>query len=148
EEGAADLAGAVMRETFAKGGRSIYPRVAAPSLAAAFVDPAVERLRRSGVDVRLGRRLVALKLHDGKVTGLTFADGEQELGPLDSVILAVPPWTAEELLPGLVVPDAFCAIVNAHFKLAPSRELPLLVGLIGGTAEWVFAFPDRLSVTV
>src|SRR5215467_9602676 len=78
EEGAADLAGAVMRETFAKGGRSIYPRVAAPSLAATFVDPAVERLRQSGVDVRLGRRLVALKLHDGKVTGLTFADGEQE----------------------------------------------------------------------
>jgi squalene-associated FAD-dependent desaturase len=148
EEGAADLAGAVMRETFAKGGRSIHPRVAAPSLAAAFVDPAVERLNRSGVDVRLGRRLVALKLGDGKVAGLTFADGEQELGARDSVVLAVPPWTAQELLPGLVVPDSFCAIVNAHFKLAPSRELPLLVGLIGGTAEWVFAFPDRLSVTV
>jgi len=64
------------------------------------------------------------------------------------VILAVPPWTVQELLPGLVVPDAFCAIVNAHFKLAPPRELPLIVGLIGGTAEWVFAFPDRLSVTV
>ena len=64
------------------------------------------------------------------------------------MILAVPPWTAQELLPGLTVPDAFCAIVNAHFKLAPPRELPLIVGLIGGTAEWVFAFPDRLSVTV
>jgi len=137
-----------MRETFAKGGRSIRPRVAAPSLAAAFVDPAVERLHRSGVDVRLGRRLVALKLRDGKAASLTFADGEQELGPLDSVILAVPPWTAQELLPDLVAPDEFCAIVNAHFKLAPSVALPLLVGLIGGTAEWVFAFSDRLSVTV
>jgi len=148
EEASADLAGAVMRETFAKGGRSIHPRVATPSLAAAFVDPALERLRRSGADIRFGRRLATLKLQDGKVASLAFTDGEQALDPHDSVILAVPPWTVQELLPGLVVPDAFCAIVNAHFKLAPPRELPLIVGLIGGTAEWVFAFPDRLSVTV
>lgn len=148
EEASADLAGAVMRETFAKGGRSIRPRVATPSLAAAFVDPALERLRRSGGDIRLGRRLAALKLQDGKVASMTFTDGEQDVGPLDRVILAVPPWTAQELLPDLVVPDAFCAIVNAHFKLALPRALPLIVGLVGGTAEWVFAFPDRLSVTV
>src|SRR5262249_13719204 len=62
EEGSADLAGAVMRETFAKGGRSIHPRVATPNLAAAFVDPALERLRQSGADIRLGQRLAALKL--------------------------------------------------------------------------------------
>jgi squalene-associated FAD-dependent desaturase len=148
EEGSADLAGAVMRETFARGGRSIHPRVAAPSLAAAFVDPSLERLRKSGADIRLGRRLAGLELQDGKVAGLRFTDGEHALGPHDSVILAVPPWTAEELLPGLVVPDAFCAIVNAHFKLAPPRALPLITGLVGGTAEWVFAFSDRLSVTV
>jgi squalene-associated FAD-dependent desaturase len=148
EEGSADLAGAVMRETFAKGGRSLYPRVASPSLAAAFVDPALERLRQSGVDIHMGRRLAALKLQDGKITGLNFTDGEQPVGPLDRVILAVPPWAAQELLPGLAAPNAFCAIVNAHFKFAPPAGLPLLVGLVGGTAEWVFAFPDRLSVTV
>jgi squalene-associated FAD-dependent desaturase len=148
EEASADLAGAVMRETFAKGGRSIHPRVATPSLAAAFVDPALERLRRSGADIRLGRRLAGLKLQDGRVAGLAFTDGEAALGPHDRVILAVPPWTAQELLSGLIVPDAFCAIVNAHFKLAPPRALPLIVGLVGGTAEWVFAFSDRLSVTV
>ena len=148
EESSADLAGAVMRETFAKGGRSIHPRVATPSLAAAFVDPALERLRQLGADIHLGRRLAGLKLQHGKVTSLAFTDGEHALEPGDSVILAVPPWTAQELLPGLTVPDAFCAIVNAHFKLAPLSELPLIVGLIGGTAEWVFAFSDRLSVTV
>jgi len=148
EEGSADLAGAVLRETFAKGGRSIHPRVATPSLAAAFVDPALERLRRAGADIRMGRRLAGLKLQDGKVTSLAFTDGEQALGPDDRVILAVPPWTAQELLPGLMVPDAFCAIVNAHFKCVPPHGLPMIVGLIGGTAEWVFAFSDRLSVTV
>jgi squalene-associated FAD-dependent desaturase len=148
EEASADLAGAVMRETLAKGGGSIRPRVAMPSLTAAFVEPALQRLRQSGAEIRLGRRLSALKLKDGKVSGLTFVDGEESLGPQEKVILAVPPWTAQELLPDLVVPDAFCAIVNAHFKVAPPVGAPLLVGLVGGTAEWVFAFPDRLSVTV
>jgi hydroxysqualene dehydroxylase len=148
EEASADLAGAVMRETLAKGGGSIRPRVAMPSLTAAFVEPALQRLRQSGAEIRLGRRLSALKLKDGKVCGLTFVDGEEPLGPQEKVVLAVPPWTAQELLPDLTVPDAFCAIVNAHFKVAPPAGAPLLVGLVGGTAEWVFAFPDRLSVTV
>jgi squalene-associated FAD-dependent desaturase len=148
EEGSADLAGAVMRETFAKGGSSIRPRVAMPSLTGAFVEPALRRLREAGAVIRLGRRLSALKLEDGRVSGLAFTDGEERLGPEETVILAVPPWTAQELLPDLVVPDAFRAIVNAHFKIAPPAGAPLLVGLVGGTAEWVFAFPDRLSVTV
>jgi squalene-associated FAD-dependent desaturase len=148
EEASADLAGAVMRETFARGGRSLHPQVASPSLAGAFVDPALERLGRAGADIQLGRRLANLKFQDGRVSALAFADGAQEVGPLDCVVLAVPPWTAQELLPGMVAPEEFRAIVNAHFKFTAPRRLPLLVGLIGGTAEWVFAFADRLSVTV
>jgi hypothetical protein len=148
EEASADLAGAVMRETLAKGGGSIRPRVAMPSLNDAFVEPALQRLRQAGAEIRFGRRLGALKLQDGRVSGLTFVDGEEALGPNERVILAVPPWTAQELLPDLVVPDAFCAIVNAHFKIVPPAGAPLLAGLVGGTAEWVFAFHDRLSVTV
>ena len=148
EEGSADLAGAVMRETFAKGGSSIRPRVAMPSLTGAFVEPALQRLRQAGAEIRLGRRLSALTLENGRVSALSFADGEEPVGPEEKVILAVPPWTAQELLPDLTAPDAFRAIVNAHFKIAPPAGAPLLVGLVGGTAEWVFAFPDRLSVTV
>ena len=64
------------------------------------------------------------------------------------MILAVPPWTVQDLLPEVIVPDAFCAIVNAHFKTVPPPGTPPMLGVIGGTAEWVFAFPDRLSVTV
>jgi squalene-associated FAD-dependent desaturase len=148
EEGSADLAGAVMRETLAKGGGRIRPRVATPSLAAAFVEPALHRLRQSGAEIRLGRRLCAVRLEDDRSTGLTFVDGEESLGAQEQVILAVPPWTAQELLPDLTAPDAFRAVVNAHFKIVPPPGTPPLVGLIGGTAEWVFAFTDRLSVTV
>jgi len=70
------------------------------------------------------------------------------LGPEDRVIFAIPPWTVQKLLPDVTAPDAFRAIVNAHFRIVPSADAPIMVGLIGGTAEWVFAFNDRLSVTV
>jgi hypothetical protein len=79
---------------------------------------------------------------------LHFADGETPLGPHDRLVLAVPPWVAAELLPGLVVPTEHRAIVNGHFRRAPPPGAEAMIGLIGGTAEWVFAFPDRLSVTV
>jgi squalene-associated FAD-dependent desaturase len=148
EEASADLAGAIVRETLAKGGRHMHPLVATPSLAAAFVDPALDRLRRSGADIRLGRSLRAVTLDGDRAIGLAFDDGQETVGPDERVIIAVPPWTAQKLLPGVSAPDAFRAIVNAHFRIVPPPGAPAMVGLIGGTAEWVFAFHDRLSVTV
>ena len=50
--------------------------------------------------------------------------------------------------PASIAPDEFRAIVNAHFSIAPPPGTPLMTGVIGGTAEWIFAFPDRISVTV
>jgi squalene-associated FAD-dependent desaturase len=148
EEASADLAGAVFRETLVQGGRQTWPRIATPSLAAAFVDPALDRLREDGVEIRLGRPLRAVTVAGDKLAALAFDDGEERLGPLDKVVLAVPPWTAQALLPQMTVPDDFRAIVNAHFRKAPPADARLMIGLIGGTAEWIFAFPDRLSVTV
>ena len=55
---------------------------------------------------------------------------------------------AKDLVPGLSVPTEFRAIVNAHFKIAPPPDAPAILGVIGGTAEWIFTFPDRVSVTV
>lgn len=148
EEASADLAAAILRETFAKGGRYMLPRIATPSLAAAFVDPALERLRSDGAQVRLGCTLRSIRLEGNRVGGLTFDDGEEVVQPEECVILAVPSWTAQSLLPGLSAPDACHAILNAHFQIASPPGALAMVGLIGGTAEWVFAFPDRLSVTV
>lgn len=148
EEASADLAGAVFRETLMKGGRLTWPRIATPSLAAAFIDPALERLRKGGADIRLGRPLRAVTVDSGRLATLAFDDGEDRLDSWDKVILAVPPWTIATLLPQVTVPDDFHAIVNAHFRAVPAANARLMVGLIGGTAEWVFAFPDRFSVTV
>src|SRR5689334_17793704 len=52
------------------------------------------------------------------------------------------------MVPGTVAPTEFCAIVNAHFRASPPAGTPLMTGVIGGTAEWIFAFPDRISITV
>jgi hypothetical protein len=66
----------------------------------------------------------------------------------DAVILAVPPWAASELVPQVRGPDRFSAIVNAHFSLAAPKGSSQMLGVIGGTAEWIFCFEDRISITV
>jgi hypothetical protein len=83
-----------------------------------------------------------------KVTALDFGERKIALDANDAVILAVPPPVANELVPDLVVPGMFNSIVNAHFRLEPPAGLPAMIGIINGTIEWLFAFPDRLSVTI
>jgi squalene-associated FAD-dependent desaturase len=148
EIASAALAGAVIRESLAKGGHAYHPRIAHPTLAAAFVEPALEYLKRKDVTVRLGQRVRAITFDDSGARVLQLPDSELALDRGDSVILAVPPWVASELVPGLVAPTAFSSIVNAHFRVRPPAGTPLMTGVIGGTAEWIFAFPDRISITV
>ena len=64
------------------------------------------------------------------------------------MILSVPPWIAKDLLPGLTAPDEFRAILNVHFQIAPPRGQPAILGVVNAEIEWLFAFPDRLSVTI
>ena len=60
----------------------------------------------------------------------------------------MPPWVATDLVPNLAAPNEFRAILNAHFAVASPSDMPLLYGVTGGLTEWLFAFHDRLSVTV
>ena len=83
------------------------------------------------------------------MTSLDFGEGEAEaVAPDEPVILAVPSWVASTLLPELTVPAEHHAIVNAHFRIAPPEGAEPMIGVLGGTAEWIFAFPDRISVTI
>ncbi len=68
--------------------------------------------------------------------------------PVEAVVLAVPPWVAADLLPGQRLPTAFQAILNIHFRVAADRGLTGFIGLIGGTAEWVFVKHGHVSVTI
>ena len=144
----AKLAAQVVRETLMAGGRACRPLVAHEGLAKAFVDPALKFLSERGMAVEFGQRLRALNLEGGRATRLDFGDAMTELSSADQVLLAVPPPVAADLVPNLTVPDDFRAIVNAHFKLAPPAGAPLITGVVGGLVEWIFAFPDRISITI
>lgn len=148
EISSARLSGAVLRETLAKGGRYYHPRIAHPTLAAAFVDPALKYLADRKASLRLSTRLRGLTLGPRDAMMLEIADASLPVSGKDVVVLAVPPWAAADLVPGLTVPDDFRAIVNAHFKMPKPFGAPAMLGVIGGTAEWIFAFEDRISVTV
>ncbi len=148
EDASAVLASAVLGETLARGGRFCLPRIASPNLGATFVEPALAWLARTGGAVRLGARVRAVALNETAASALDLGDSRIALVPEDKVILAVPPSVAAALLPGLVVPDQSSAIVNGHFRAAAPASAPRMIGVIGGTAEWLFAFSDRISVTV
>jgi squalene-associated FAD-dependent desaturase len=147
-EGSAALAGAVIRQSLARGGRAYRPRIATPNLAAALVDPALAFLAARGAQARLQTPVKALAFSSKRVTGIVTSEGEIAIGADEAVILAAPPWIAETLVPDLVAPNVFNAIVNGHFRFAPPKGAAPIVGVIGGVAQWIFAFEDRLSVTV
>jgi squalene-associated FAD-dependent desaturase len=147
-EALARLLGAVLRETLVLGGSASVPRFPRDGLSDALIDPAVARLRASGAAVHFGRRIAGLEVTAGRVAALQTPDGPVLLEPGDAVVLAVPPWVATTLLPGLTAPQAFESILNIHFRVAADPGEAGFIGLIGGTAEWVFVKPGHVSVTV
>ena len=147
-DASARLAGTIIRETLGAGGEACRPVVATGGLSAAFVDPALAWLRRHGAEIRFGERLRAIHVTGGAVERLAFASGEITLGRDDRIVVALPPWVAADLLPGIQGPDEYRGILNAHFRILPPPGQPLLLGMVGSVSEWLFAYPDRLSVTV
>ena len=147
-QGSASLAAAVFRETLAAGGRACRPLIARDGLAPTLIEPALDYLRGRGVQIRLEHQLRAMRFEGGRVAALDFGDETVALSEADAVILAVPPYAAASLVPGLTVPNEFRAIVNAHFRFAPPVAQPPILGIINATTQWIFAFPGRLSVTI
>lgn len=146
--GSSVLAGALLRETLGKGGRACHPLIALEGLGPAFIDPALDYLKEGGVKLCFDHQLRRLTIADDGQHRLDFGKDVVTLGRDDVLILAVPSHVARYFLPVVPAPDRFHAIVNAHFKCEPPKDLPAITGLINGTAEWLFAFPQRLSVTI
>ncbi len=146
--GSAALAGRVVRETLAAGGRNYHPLVARDGLSNALVRPALSFLENHGGVIVYGRRLRAFGFEGDRVGALDFGDERIAVASGEAVVLATPPQVTGPLTPGLATPTEFRAIVNAHFRIAPPAGLPPITGIVGGLAQWLFAFPDRLSVTI
>ena len=147
-ESSARLAAAILRETLMQGGAACHPMVAAEGLAACFIEPALAHLARRGAEVRFGARLRAVTFADGRAAALEFAESRVELGRDDAVILAAPPSVTKEWLPEIDAPDEFRAIVNAHFRISPPTDQPSILGVVNGLCQWIFCYPEHLSVTI
>ena len=150
-EGSAKLLWAVLRETFALGEKYCRPRMAQHGLTEALVQPALSFLFEKGASVHFSQRLRTMEVKHEKACALDFGHGCISVKEHDRVILAVPPWAVSEFLPDLTVPRGHCAIINAHYLLrspVPQRFAHPIIGIIGGTAQWVFLRNDVASVTV
>jgi squalene-associated FAD-dependent desaturase len=149
EEASADLFRAVLRQSLGGGGRACLPRMPRVGLSESFVDPALAWLRARGGVLHLGCRVTGLAVAADRVTAIVMA---QDVPPVpisedETVVLAAPAPVAAKLLPGLCTPTAFESILNLHYRAALPTS-PGFLGLVGGTAEWVFARGGLVSVTI
>ena len=147
-EGSAGLAGAIVRETLLAGGQACRPLIARDGLSAVLIEPAVKLLQEKGASIQFSHELRSFAMSDGRVNELKFGDGVVALAADDAVVMAVPARPAASLLPGLKTPSKFRAIENAHFRFDPPPGAAPILGVVGGLVEWLFAFPQRLSVTI
>jgi squalene-associated FAD-dependent desaturase len=148
-EGSAEMAAAFVRETLAAGGAACRPLTARNGLSSAFVDPALRLLQHGGAAIRLGARLDEIVFGEhGRVSALNFAGERVELAAGAGVLLAASAASAQALVPGTQAPNRFTARLSVHFAVEPPFGVPPLMGLLNSTAEWLFAFGGRLSVSV
>jgi squalene-associated FAD-dependent desaturase len=150
DQGAACLLWPVLKESFGRGAKWCRPLVARDGLSESFVDPALAWLTLKGGRLFTGSRVRAIGFTGERATSLDLGSETVEVAPGDAVVVAVQPAIAAALVPDLVVPNEYRPIVNAHFRLDSmlgDDELGIL-GVIGGTAEWVFRRHGLASVTV
>ncbi len=152
QEGLARLFGVVIRETLMRGGSACRPMLPKQGLSEALIDPAIATLRARGAEIRFNSRIAELAIESGRIVAMRGTNEAIPFGPSDTVILAVPPWVAAGLLPGLVAPEAFEAILNIHFQHEADPAGPLgqagFICLVSGTAEWLFMKQGHVSVTI
>ncbi len=146
--GSAGLAGAIVRETLLAGGQACRPLIARDGLSAILIEPAVKLLQEKGASVSLSHELRELATSGDRVTGLKFGGDEIALGPDDAIVMAVPPRAAATFVAGIADADQVPRHRQCAFPHHPPRDAPPILGVVGGLVEWLFAFPQRLSVTI
>jgi squalene-associated FAD-dependent desaturase len=147
-EASSELVRAVVRGSIAQGGGACRPYLAPRGLSTAFVEPAIAYLKNKGGVLHFGHQLRRCTATADAVTGLDFGDDVVAIGPQDAVVLAIPPYAIRSIIPQLKAPDEFRAIVNAHFRITPPPGAEPMLGILNGTAEWIFFFEDRISATI
>ena len=153
QEALASLLWSVVEGSLLRGGAACEPLIPREGLSETLVDPALAYLANHGTRLHTGARVAAIGREEDRVCSLSLPSGEVTVRDDEAVILATPPWVTAELMPELPHPTQHEAIVNLHFRVGDEAVTPELgeagfAGIVGGTAEWVFAKPGVLSVTI
>lgn len=158
EAGSALLMGSVVRQSLMKGGKGCIPYFPQKGLSESFVQPAVSLIALQGGIINTKSRLSELHVKEGKVDYFIMNNNKIEVGPEDTVILALSAHVAEQILgavcPKVKVPNQFESILNLHYAVSPnlrvkgSIDKAKFVGVIGGISEWIFVRPGVISITV
>ncbi|RQQ55309.1 hydroxysqualene dehydroxylase HpnE [Burkholderia stagnalis] len=146
----AELARALMCDTFAAGGPACRPLGARHGLGSAFVEPALRMLQHGGATIRLRSRLDALEFGaNGHAVDALVIDGDRvDLAPGDALVLAVPPDVAQPLVPDLSAPDAYSATVTAYFAADAPAGGPAYTTVVNGAVDAVRAAEGQLAATI
>lgn len=147
EDASATLLWDVLTRLFGAGGDGGRARVPRDGLSESFVDPALAFLAQRGAQIRFGERLRAIDFLGQRLSRLDLASGPIDLAADDCVVLAVPGPVARSLIPEIRAPSEWRPIVNLHYLWDGPAPF-LFLGLLGGVAEWLFARPGVLSVTI
>jgi hydroxysqualene dehydroxylase len=149
DKASAHLLGAALRKTLLahEGGlRAFVPKI---SLSDTFITPALNVLSRAQMPLHYSAHLVSV-MGDAVATGLRIRSETISLGPLDAVILAIPPWSrsVQKFISESFQPRP-SPIINVHFLAEGLPALPTtMTGIVGGLAHWIFTKPGLISVTV
>lgn len=146
-EASARMLGYVFAKIFGAGGQGARPLTVKEGLSESFVEPALKYIKKRNGQVQFGQRLRGLTLEHDEVKTLHFAGVDVPMQKWDWVVLALPAWVVNDILPTLPTPNEFRSIVNGHFKVDLPIKKHALTGIIGGTADWVFEKPGILSTT-
>lgn len=148
EECDPSLARRVFLESVFRGGASYRPMYAQEGLSTLFVTPALQFLAEKGGEIRYGHRLRHVEIKDQRVTALYFNEGVIAIGKEDAVVLALPGFALKGVLPWMNPPEDYRAILNVHFLVRVGAHLPRITGVLNSVSEWIFVYPDYVSVTI
>jgi uncharacterized protein with NAD-binding domain and iron-sulfur cluster len=112
------------------------------------IDPALALLDRRGVEVRCKSSVGQIKLSGNHVSSFVAGDRELALSPKDHLVLAMPPWSLERVLPiEMMDGELFqninrisfsSGIISIHLWFSGMVVLPVIGGFMSGPIHWVF----------
>lgn len=109
----------------------------------------IDKMSASLKDIRCGWRLTGFKEKDKQLCELWFGRRKVNVKPQDRVVSALDSYHHGQLFESFRFD--YHTIINIYFRTSMQITLPggnNMLGLIGGTAQWLFSSPGLLAVTI